>query len=296
MPAALYNFIDKLNSYNIPDLLRWLKCEHHLPSLEDFFEKYQLGRLWDHLPAVILFYIIFAIFSGLGRFLATVLLKNKLSQMDAKARKKLRVSWAHHIVAFANAVIITCMSLHYILGLKTENYRVGTHTYYPEVARILSVSAGYFIWDVQICFKYYSIYGTAFALHGVMALIALVISFRPYMMNLMSYYMLVEISTIFLHSNWFLIKLGYKNTIYFKISHGLLLTSYFIIRVLIAPYFVYETIRQTLDPNNTTAIWAKTIYCSNVVLLALLSQFWFWKMTYSTFFAPLDTKKKIKTN
>ncbi|TEB14759.1 transferase [Perkinsus sp. BL_2016] len=216
--------------------------------------------------------------------------------MDAKTRKKLRVSWAHHIVAFANAVIITCMSLHYILGLKTENYRVGTHTYYPEVARILSVSAGYFIWDVQICFKYYSIYGAAFALHGVMALIALVISFRPYMMNLMSYYMLVEISTIFLHSNWFLIKLGYKNTIYFKISHGLLLTSYFIIRILVAPYFVYETIVQTLDPNNTTAIWAKTIYCSNVVFLALLSQFWFWKMTYSTFFAPLDAKKKIKTN
>lgn len=66
----------------------------------------------------------------------------------------------------------------------------------------------YFIWDVQICLKHYSIYGPAFLLHGIMALIALIISFRPYMMNLVPYYMLVEISTIFLHFNWFLIKVN----------------------------------------------------------------------------------------
>ncbi len=42
-----------------------------------------------------------------------------------------------------------------------------------------------------------------------MAVIALVISFRPYMMNLVPYYMLVEISTIFLHMNWFLIKVKF---------------------------------------------------------------------------------------
>lgn len=296
MPGTFYNFIDKLNSFSVPDLLRWIKCEHHLPRLEDFFEKYQLGRLWDHLPAVLLFYAIFAFSSGFGRFLSTILLKDKLAQLDEKARKKLRVSWAHHIVAFVNAVITSCMALHYIFKLKTENFRTGTHTYYPEVARILSVSVGYFIWDVQICFKYYSIYGAAFALHGVMALVALIISFKPYMMNMVSYYMLVEISTIFLHINWFLIKLGLKGSIYFKISHGLLLTTYFIVRIVIAPYFVYETIRQTIDPNNHTAVWAKTVYCANVVILACLSQFWFWKMSYTTFISPKTDSNKLKTN
>lgn len=39
-----------------------------------------------------------------------------------------------------------------------------------------------------------------------MAFMALLISFRPYMMNMVPYYMLVEISTVFLHANWFLIK------------------------------------------------------------------------------------------
>ena len=294
MLKQLYKLVDKLNSYGTPDLLRLIKCEHYLPRLESFFEKYQLGRLWDHLPAVLFFYFVFAIASGIGRQLATLLLKDKLAKLDPKARKKLRVSWAHHIVAFVNAVISSCMALHYIFRIKQESFTTGTHSYYPEVARILSVSVGYFIWDVQICIKYYSIYGTAFAIHGIMALVALVISFRPYMMNLVSYYMLVEISTIFLHSNWFIIKLGYKDSLAFKISHGLLLTSYFCVRIIVAPFFVYETILQTIDPSNHTAWWAKAIYCGNVIALALLSQFWFWKMTYTTFFAKGDQKKSKK--
>lgn len=294
MLKNLYKIIDKLNSYKTPDLLHLIKCEHYLPHLEEFFEKYQLGRLWDHLPAVLFFYLVFAFASGIGRQLSSLLLKDKLAQLDKKARKKLKISWAHHIVAFLNAIISSSMALHYILFINKDkdSFTAGTHDYFPEVARILSVGVGYFIWDVQICIKYYSIYGAAFALHGVMALVALVISFKPYMMNLISYYMLVEISTIFLHTNWFLIKLGYKNTLAFKISHGLLLTSYFCIRVVMAPYFVYETIRQTLDANNHTALWAKTVYCGNVFVLALLSQFWFWKLAYSTFFSePKKTKK-----
>lgn len=289
----IYRFIDKLNSFGTTDLLRLIKCEHQSSHLQDFFEKYQLGRLWDHLPAVLLFYSIFALASGSSRLITSILLKDKLAQMDEKARKKLRVSWAHHIVAFLNAVIISSMALHYIIKLQKEPYTIGTHTYYPEVARFLSVGVGYFIWDVQICFKYYNLYGAAFALHGVMALVALVISFQPYMMNLVGYYMLVEISTIFLHINWFLIKLGFKDALIFKISNSLLLLSYFIVRIIMAPVFVYETVKQTIAPTNHTAMWAKVIYCSNVVLLSLLSQFWFWKMSYKTFYP--DSKKKVKS-
>lgn len=290
----LYKVIDKLNSFGTPDLLHLFKCDHYLPHLEEFFEKYQLGRLWDHLPAVLFFYLVFAFSSGFGRILSSILLKDKLALLDEKARKKLKISWAHHIVAFVNAIISSAMALHYVLRIKTSSLTTGTHDYYPEVARILSVGVGYFLWDVQICIKYYSIYGTTFALHGIMALIALIISFQPYMMNLVSYYMLVEISTIFLHSNWFLIKLGYKDSLAFKISHGLLLTTYFCVRIVMAPYFVYETIRQTIDENNHTALWAKVIYCGNVIALASLSQFWFWKLSYTTFVADPKKAKKNK--
>lgn len=295
---VFYQVIDRLNSFSMPDLLRTIKCDQNLPKVESFFEKYQLGRLWDHLPAALFFYFIFALASGFGRTISTILLKDKLATMDAKARKKLRVTWAHHIVAFLNAVISSSMALHYIFRIKSEPYTTGVHTYYPEIARILSVGVGYFIWDVQICFKYYSIYGPAFALHGVMALVALVISFQPYMMNLVAFYMLVEISTIFLHTNWFLIKLGMKDTVLFTISNSLLLTSYFIVRIILAPIFVYQTIVQSIGADSRTALWAKVIFCANVTALALLSQFWFWKMSYKTFLAPKEhthDKKKKKT-
>ena len=112
MLKQLYKFVDKLNTYGTPDLLRLIKCDHHLPRLEEFFEKYQLGRLWDHLPAALFFYLVFAFSSGIGRQISTFLLKDKLAQLDEKARKKLRISWAHHIVAFVNAIISSSMALH----------------------------------------------------------------------------------------------------------------------------------------------------------------------------------------
>lgn len=71
--------------------------------------------------------------------------------------------------------------------------------------------------------------------------------------------------------------------------------SYFVVRILIAPVFVYETIIQTIKPENHTATWAKVIYVSNVVILALLSQFWFWKLSYKTFISPAAKKDKTKT-
>ena len=209
--VLLYKIIDKLNSFDTSDLLNLIKCQHHLPLFQSFFQKYRLGYLWDHLPAVLFFYIFFALTSGTSRVLTAVVFKNKLAQMDLKAQKKFRVSWAHHIVAFLNAVISSSMALHYILG-KDHSFKSGTLEYFPEAARIISLAIGYFIWDVQICLKYFSLYGFSFALHGVMALITLVISFQPYMMNLICYYMLVEISTIFLHINWFLIKVIVQNT------------------------------------------------------------------------------------
>lgn len=203
---ALNKIFDHLNKFRTPDLLRFFKCEHHLPKFELFFATYELGSLWDHLPAVIFFYLVFAFASAIGRLLASVLMREKLRHMDRKTRFKTRISWAHHSVAFVNAVITAYLAVQEVVRIWDRPLNVGTHNYYPEVARLLSVGVGYFIWDVLICLKHYSIYSPAFLLHGIMALIALVISFRPYMMNLVPYYMLVEISTIFLHTNWFIIK------------------------------------------------------------------------------------------
>lgn len=87
--------------------------------------------------------------------------------------------------------------------------------------------------------------------------------------------------------------MGYKEKLAFKISNGLLLLSYFTVRIVVAPIFVYETIIQTMNADDRTAVWAKVIYCGNVIILACLSQFWFWKLSYKTF--VVKDPKKSKT-
>ena len=77
--------------------------------------------------------------------------------------------------------------------------------------------------------------------------------------------------------------MGLEKSTWYRINNSLLLTSYFIIRIIIAPIFVYATFRQTIDPANPVPFLSKTIYCGNVVVLALLSQYWFWKLAYKTF-------------
>ena len=137
--------------------------------------------------------------------------------------------------------------------------------------QILSVSVGYFIWDVQICLKYYSIYGAAFALHGIMALVALIISFRPYMMNL--------VRLLHARRNQYNLppyQFGSSSnsatrilSFAFKISHGLLLASYFCVRIVLAPYFVYETIRQTI-------IQVMRLLCGPRPFIVVMWLFWLY--------------------
>lgn len=77
--------------------------------------------------------------------------------------------------------------------------------------------------------------------------------------------------------------MGLENSNWYRISNGLLLASYFVIRIVLAPYFVYTTIVQTIDSANPVPIISKAIYCANVIVLAILSQYWFWKLAYKTF-------------
>lgn len=84
--------------------------------------------------------------------------------------------------------------------------------------------------------------------------------------------------------------MGLEKSATYKINNALLLISYFIIRIVIAPIFVRSTILQTIDPSNPVPFISKTIYCGNVCVLALLSQYWFWKLSYKTFIK----KDKVK--
>lgn len=140
---TLSRMFEQLNRFRTADLLRVIRREEDIPRFEKLFNDYQLGRLWDHLPAVLFFYAVFAVASGVGRLLASWLLRERLAKMDAKAQYKVKVSWAHHVVAFTNALLTSCMTVCEIYRSWNRPLAVGTHEYYPQVARLLSIGVGY---------------------------------------------------------------------------------------------------------------------------------------------------------
>ncbi len=84
--------------------------------------------------------------------------------------------------------------------------------------------------------------------------------------------------------------MGLEKSKLYRFNNALLLTTYFAIRIIIAPIFVWATIKQTIEPTNPAPLLSKAIYCGNVIILALLSQYWFWKLSYKTFIQ----KEKVK--
>ncbi len=137
--GRVFKFFDKFKTH---DLMRLIKCEQYVPQISGFFERYELGSLWDHLPAVLFFYAIFAFSSGLGRILSVWFMRKKLQEMDPKKRHRAKVSWAHHVVAFVNASVSSILAVSEIYRIRGRPIAEGTHTYYPEVAKLLSVGVG----------------------------------------------------------------------------------------------------------------------------------------------------------
>lgn len=137
--GKIFSFFD---SFTTHDLLQLIKCDSHVPEINAFFMNYELGRLWDHLPAVLFFYFVFAGSSAFGRVLSVWFMREKLRAMESGKRHRAKISWAHHVVACVNAIVSSSMALMEIYRIRGRPIDVGTHTYYPQVARLLSVGVG----------------------------------------------------------------------------------------------------------------------------------------------------------
>lgn len=135
----VFTYFDEFTTH---DLLRLIKCEHLIPVISNAFEKYELGSLWDHLPAVLFFYAVFAFSSAFGRIISVWLMRNKLKEMEPKKRHRAKISWAHHVVACVNAIVSSALALTEVYRIRERPIIEGTHTYYPEVAKLLSVGVG----------------------------------------------------------------------------------------------------------------------------------------------------------
>lgn len=169
-----------------------------------------------------------------------------------------------------------------------------------------ALTVGYFIWDIYVCVRYFSLFGVGFLFHGIAAMYAFLSGLFPYGQPWAGAFLAFEFSTPFVNLNWFASKLpaGTFSDKFVIINGLLLMATFFIVRILWGFYAVYQfalDIRYSLDIVSKALPY--TLLGLNF-LLDCLNVFWFYKMVMiakkkaggskSTRQASVDVGKKVE--
>ncbi|ABN65728.2 predicted protein [Scheffersomyces stipitis CBS 6054] len=153
---------------------------------------------------------------------------------------------------------------------------------------VAALTIGYFLWDLYVCVRWYSLFGLGFLFHGFAAFYVFSCSLIPYCQPWIPAFLLFELSTPFVNINWFASRLPagtFNDT--FVIVNGLgLLITFFSVRIAWGFYAAF------MVATDMFAVFGKTHWFLPVTILGLnlmldsLNVFWFYKMV-------MIAKKKI---
>ncbi|KAH7104033.1 TLC domain-containing protein [Auriculariales sp. MPI-PUGE-AT-0066] len=146
----------------------------------------------------------------------------------------------------------------------------------PRAGVAVAVACGYFLWDIVHSLTHYT--GIGFVLHGVACFTVFILGFTPFVAYWGVRCLLFEVSTPFLNIQWYLIKAGLADGILGKVNGLLLLTSFFLARILFGGYIAYGFFTTLSSVADKMPWWYTAVYGVSNVLLNSLNVFWFGKM------------------
>lgn len=152
--------------------------------------------------------------------------------------------------------------------------------YYPYGGFVSSISVGYFLWDLVVCFKYMNLFGAGFLVHAVSALFVFGSTLFPFCLPWVPAFLLFELSTPFVNINWFASKMpaGFVSDTTVIVNGILLLVTFFTVRILWGFYSAIVVARDMF------AVWDqlyKVLPVGTLLLnftLNILNVYWFYKM------------------
>lgn len=200
------------------------------------------------------------------------------------ANKVTKIDFDIHFVSTVQAIIsITCSVP--VLFLPLNKFNIANY-YHPFCSFLTAISMGYFLWDLYICIRWYSIYGLQFLIHGIMALYCTLLpllygSFQIWVPKFLIY----ELSTPFVNINWYFKELslqGVKIPSTSNLLNGLtLMLVFFMVRICwgnVALVLYITECYQFVDSFNVTSLSLVGVLIMCNIVLNTLNIFWFKKM------------------
>lgn len=158
-------------------------------------------------------------------------------------------------------------------------------SYENELASMAAAFAvGYFLWDLFICVRYFSLYGFEFLAHAMSSLYVFTLGLKPFCQAWIGKFLLFEASTPFVNNNWFIAQLsrGSAKSIvpdWFNIANGLLLIgTFFLVRIVWGFVAVSILLCQMWRERHELPLVQSGILLALNLVLNTLNLFWLNKM------------------
>ena len=237
---------------------------------------HDLTYLWSHLPLVLLSWALFTILSGLSRYSGPLLFPSVFHSLTPPELRKLRLSWPHHMVSLVHAIIICVLAI--TNATRNELAKDRVWGYSEGISRMVAVTMGYFLWDLKVSIHYWHLYGHAFLIHAVMALSSFLFSYAPFLQFYAPYFLLFELSTIFVNAHWFMSKLKLNGSRLQKINDVILIVLYFVVRIVCGVGMTVALVRDVWKEREDVSGLVVVIYGACSMATNTLNVYWFGKL------------------
>lgn len=198
--------------------------------------------------------------------------------------KKAKIDFDVHTVSMFQCVV----SFAVIYPILFLSVNLDVVDYYDHACSLAAaVSAGYFIWDLTVCLKYFSLYGIEFTAHACVSLYVMLVTLLPLCQTWIGKFLLFEASTPFVNINWYIIQLTSEKDrakkvqvpLILNIINGLcLMTVFFSVRIVwgnIANIFLFKNMWNARD---RVPVIRSVIMVTLNFILNTLNLIWFSKM------------------
>mmetsp|Transcript_3838 Transcript_3838/g.3733 ORF Transcript_3838/g.3733 Transcript_3838/m.3733 type:complete len:291 (-) Transcript_3838:91-963(-) len=236
--------------------------------------------LFVHWHEIMGSFLMYVMIQKLSPVISSKLFGKSYTQLNFKTRTNFDI----HVVSMVQCVI-SILALIPMWNHPTWKNRIADPAsavlaYYPYGAFVSSITVGYFVWDLVVCFKYMNLFGAGFFVHAVSALIVFGSTLTPFCIPWVPAFLIFELSTPFVNVNWFASKMpaGFISDKVAIVNGILLLVTFFTVRIVWGFYAVFTVARDMF------AVWDQLYKIIPIVTLFLnatldlLNVYWFYKM------------------
>lgn len=158
-------------------------------------------------------------------------------------------------------------------------------TYYdPYSSLVSSLTMGYFMWDLCVCLRHFSLFGVGFLGHACASLFVFYSTLRPFCQSWVGKFLIFEASTPFVNINWYISQLSRTSSkpvvpAWFNVLNGILLIGvFFLVRIVWGFTAILLLLREMWKVWDQVPQWLLLSIIGINILLDSLNVFWLSKM------------------